>query len=154
MPIPLAQACKQGDAVSQPPRELTEQLSRHQQQHLTFGWDRLSPAERGGLLAQLARINFLVLRSLYSQRDARAAALPPRAQIKPIPVQPKSVTSSTRAAGEEALRRGEVAVLLVAGGQGSRLGFEKPKGMYPVGPVTKKSLFQMHAEKVLATRRR
>ena len=59
-----------------------------------------------------------------------------------------------RRLGEEALRRGEVAALLVAGGQGTRLGFDQPKGMFPIGPVTNKSLFQVHAEKVLATRRR
>ena len=49
---------------------------------------------------------------------------------------------------------GAIAVLVVAGGQGSRLGFEHPKGMFPVGPVSGKSLFQLHAEKVLATARR
>src|SRR5262249_9454643 len=54
----------------------------------------------------------------------------------------------------EALRRGEVAALVVAGGQGSRLGFEHPKGLYPIGPVSDKSLFQIHAEKVLALQRR
>src|SRR5262249_251519 len=56
--------------------------------------------------------------------------------------------------GEEALRRGEVAALVVAGGQGSRLGFEHPKGMFAIGPVSGKSLFQIHAEKVLALSRR
>ena len=45
-------------------------------------------------------------------------------------------------------------MLLVAGGQGSRLGFEHPKGMFSVGPVTNKSLFQIHVEKVLALSRR
>ena len=44
-------------------------------------------------------------------------------------------------------------MLLVAGGQGSRLGFEHPKGMFPIGPVSNKTLFQIHAEKVLALRR-
>ena len=41
-------------------------------------------------------------------------------------------------------------ILLVAGGQGSRLGFEHPKGMYPIGPVTRAPLFQILLEKVLA----
>ena len=53
-----------------------------------------------------------------------------------------------------AFRDGEVAFLVVAGGQGSRLGFEQPKGMFPIGPVSDKTLFQIHAEKVLALSRR
>jgi UDP-N-acetylglucosamine/UDP-N-acetylgalactosamine diphosphorylase len=53
----------------------------------------------------------------------------------------------------EALLAGRVAVVLVAGGQGSRLGFEHPKGMFPIGPVTNASLFQIHAEKILARSR-
>jgi UDP-N-acetylglucosamine/UDP-N-acetylgalactosamine diphosphorylase len=59
-----------------------------------------------------------------------------------------------RGRGEEALTRGEVAVLIVAGGQGSRLGFDLPKGMFPIGPVSNKTLFHVHAEKVLALSRR
>jgi UDP-N-acetylglucosamine/UDP-N-acetylgalactosamine diphosphorylase len=59
-----------------------------------------------------------------------------------------------RRLGEEALRQGQVAAMVVAGGQGSRLGFDHPKGMFPVGPVTNKSLFQIHAEKLLALGRR
>jgi UDP-N-acetylglucosamine/UDP-N-acetylgalactosamine diphosphorylase len=56
-----------------------------------------------------------------------------------------------RTAGEEMLSRGKIAAFLVAGGQGTRLGFDGPKGMFPVTPVKKKSLFQLHAEKLLAT---
>jgi UDP-N-acetylglucosamine/UDP-N-acetylgalactosamine diphosphorylase len=52
------------------------------------------------------------------------------------------------------LRAGAVAYLVVAGGQGTRLGFDHPKGMFPIGPVSGKSLYQLHAEKVLALRRR
>ena len=54
------------------------------------------------------------------------------------------------AAGEKELRAGRVAVLLVAGGQGSRLGFDGPKGAYPIGPLTDAPLFFFHARKVLA----
>ena len=32
----------------------------------------------------------------------------------------------------------------MAGGQGSRLGFEHPKGMYPIGPLSERTLFEMH----------
>src|SRR5205814_10464812 len=71
--------------------------------------------------------------------------------IAPLPdVLPDADDPEARARGEAALKAGEVAALVVAGGQGSRLGFEHPKGMFPVGPVSKKSLFQMHAEKVVA----
>ncbi len=45
-------------------------------------------------------------------------------------------------------------MLLTAGGQGSRLGFDKPKGMYPIGPVSGVSLLQVHLEKALAAQRR
>ena len=56
--------------------------------------------------------------------------------------------------GRGALAAGEVAVVIVAGGQGTRLGFDGPKGCYPIGPVTDRSLFQIHAEKVVALGRR
>ena len=58
------------------------------------------------------------------------------------------------AAATAALTRGEVGAILVAGGQGTRLGFPHPKGMFPIGPVSNKSLFAIHAEKVLALGRR
>lgn len=52
--------------------------------------------------------------------------------------------------GWTALERGEAACLLVAGGQGSRLGFEAPKGCYPLSVVRRKSLFQLFCERCLA----
>ena len=53
-------------------------------------------------------------------------------------------------AGEEELSAGRVAALLVAGGQGSRLGYDGPKGCYSIGPVTGAPLFYFHARKILA----
>ncbi len=52
--------------------------------------------------------------------------------------------------GADALAAGEVGVILVAGGSGTRLGYEGPKGTFPIGPVSSASLFQIHAEKVAA----
>jgi len=53
--------------------------------------------------------------------------------------------------GASAIASGEVGVILVAGGSGTRLGFEGPKGTYPIGPVSGASLFQIHAEKIAAS---
>jgi UDP-N-acetylglucosamine/UDP-N-acetylgalactosamine diphosphorylase len=58
--------------------------------------------------------------------------------------------ADARAAGEAALRAGQVAAFTVAGGQGTRLGFDGPKGTFPVTPVKHKTLFQVFAEKIRA----
>ena len=52
--------------------------------------------------------------------------------------------------GKKMLMDGKVGCLIVAGGQGSRLNYTKPKGLYPVTLVKKKCLFQLFAEKILA----
>lgn len=56
--------------------------------------------------------------------------------------------------GEKVLRAGRVAVLVVAGGQGTRLGFDGPKGVFPITPIKKKSLFQVFAEKIKVAQER
>lgn len=91
------------------------------------------------------------LASLYALRD-EPHPLPPEESIQPPPVAAPGPDS--RALGEQALARGEVAALLVAGGQGTRLGFDRPKGLFTIGPLSGKSLFQLHAEKVLALSQR
>ncbi len=64
--------------------------------------------------------------------------------------QGKFDTKKYKEIGEKALSKGEVAFFIVAGGQGSRLGFEHPKGLFPISPILQKSLFQIHTEKVAA----
>jgi UDP-N-acetylglucosamine/UDP-N-acetylgalactosamine diphosphorylase len=136
------------------PEEIVQQLRKTGQEHVLAFWDRLSETERQELVDQLRNINFDHLRELYRQRDW-AVSLPSVDKIQPVPVVQLSDDScSARQAGEIALRRGEIAVLVVAGGQGSRLGFDHAKGMFPISPVKNKSLFQIHAEKVLALSRR
>lgn len=134
------------------PADLLHRLHTHGQAHVLMGWERLNPSERRSFIEQLTRIDLVELAVLAEQ-----AAQPPEpndTDIAPLPVAPPEASAAERAIGEEALRRGEVAALIVAGGQGSRLGFEKPKGMYPVGPVSGASLFQIHAEKLLALAQR
>jgi UDP-N-acetylglucosamine/UDP-N-acetylgalactosamine diphosphorylase len=135
------------------PDDLRQRLLEFGQEHVLSGWDRLSEDERRSLLDQLRGLDLALLRTLYANRD-HSFAVPPPEKIQPVPVIPAVADGEARLRGEQALRNGEVAVLLVAGGQGSRLGFDHPKGMFAVGPVSNKTLFHIHAEKVLALRRR
>jgi UDP-N-acetylglucosamine/UDP-N-acetylgalactosamine diphosphorylase len=136
------------------PDDLRQRLRQSQQEHVLAWWDKLPDADRQALLAQLQALDLAQLGKLYAQRD-HSYTVPPAERIAPVPViRLGENEAEARLRGEEALRAGEVAVVLVAGGQGSRLGFDHPKGMFPVGPVTGKTLFQIHAEKVLALARR
>lgn len=141
--------------MEHPPEPLVARLRRHQQQHVLDWWHELHGPQRRNLVDQLESLDFDELSSLYEKREHRAT-LPHFDAIVPLPrPQPDPARDQAdRSRGEEAFRRGEVAFLIVAGGQGSRLGFDKPKGLFPVGPVTGKSLFQIHAEKILALQRR
>lgn len=80
---------------------------------------------------------------------------PPKKVVEPAEVVPAAYAATADAQayydhGEDLLRRGKIAVVIVAGGQGSRLGINAPKGVVPVTPVSSKSLFCLHAQKVLA----
>jgi UDP-N-acetylglucosamine/UDP-N-acetylgalactosamine diphosphorylase len=138
----------------QVPEQLRKKLSDYGQYHVLQGWEQLQDPQRRELLEQLRSLDLERLRQLYTERD-KTYQLPPLESIKPVPViRIAPGEEDAPRLGQEALQRGRVAALVVAGGQGSRLGFEHPKGMFAIGPVSNKSLFQIHAEKVLALRRR
>ncbi len=135
------------------PDDLRQRLRQYGQEHVLAFWDTLGDPERRELLDQLRGLNLEQFRGLYAARD-KTYALPSADRIAPVPIARLGDDRQTRDLGEEALRRGEVAALIVAGGQGSRLGFEHPKGMFAISPIKEKTLFQIHAEKVLALSRR
>ncbi len=136
------------------PPDLWHRLRLHHQEHVFSGWESLTQSARRALVEQLSCIDLGEIQSLYARRD-QGQALSSVDRIAPVPMIPHhAIEDADRQAGAEAMARGEVAVLLVAGGQGSRLGFDKPKGMFPIGPISNKSLFQIHAEKVFALNRR
>lgn len=141
--------------MSQPPQSLRQSLQATGQDHVLAGWEQLAPPEQAALVEQLQAIDLPLLQKLFTERDHPVAIVSP-SDIEPIEVLPcpGPRDDEARARGKDALRRGEVGILVVAGGQGSRLGFEHPKGLFPVGSVSRKTLLQIHAEKVLALRRR
>jgi UDP-N-acetylglucosamine/UDP-N-acetylgalactosamine diphosphorylase len=136
------------------PDDLRQRLRHHEQEHVLTGWDRLDADQRAALVRQLRTIDFDELRGLFAKRAVGAEKLDP-ARLTPLPIGgDDSQSLRDRARGEEAFRSGQIAFLVVAGGQGTRLDFDHAKGLYPIGPITGKSLFQMFAEKVLALQRR
>jgi len=136
------------------PADLLARLRRHRQEHVLFGWDGLDSEQRAALVNQLVVIDLAEIDRLYASRN-EPVAVPSADRLAPVPAETAAaIDAETVRRGHEALARGELAVLLVAGGQGTRLGFDKPKGMFPIGPVSNKTLFEIHADKVFALGRR
>ncbi len=148
--------------------ELKSRLEAHGQMHVLRWWGELSASQRQRLARQIDSLDLERIRALWASRqhagqkaqtedlaEGARRAVPP-ASIVRLPQTPQAREDWDRAhqKGEELLQAGRVGALLVAGGQGTRLGFEKPKGMFPIGPVSQASLFQILAEQVLARSRR
>ncbi|NQT19620.1 MAG: UDPGP type 1 family protein [Planctomycetes bacterium] len=130
------------------------------QGHIFRWWDQLDAAGREKLLRQTASVDF----QLVSDLAARHLGAGPEkfsgtiglARVIPLPRTEEQFAERRRMAalGADAIARGEVALFIVAGGQGSRLKFDPPKGTFPICPITDKSLFHLFAEKLTATSRR
>ncbi len=130
-------------------------LEQSGQGHILRFWARLSDAERAGLLAQVAELDFASVARMQGLLAAKASAAAVSEPAAPEVVELSGeARAAAAAAGEEELRAGKVAALLVAGGQGSRLGYDGPKGAYAIGPVTNRPLFYFHARKIVGLCRR
>jgi UDP-N-acetylglucosamine/UDP-N-acetylgalactosamine diphosphorylase len=130
------------------------------QEHLLDFWQQLNAAERESLARQIQSIDFRLIQKLHSQgqdqsnfRDLAMRAGPPSG-FRLDTAKNRFSPDEARARGRQALAAGQVGAILVAGGQGTRLGFDHPKGMFPIGPVSGRTLFQIHIEKLLATAKR
>ncbi len=142
-------------------QDVIDRVYAAKQGHVFRFWNELSDNQKENLLAQLAEIDFALLADLHSKFILSAGNSEPDEKLEPAEFigLPKSEAeragfAKARATGEKAISAGKVAAFLVAGGQGTRLGFPGPKGKFPVSPVKNKTLFQLHAEKILATSRR
>lgn len=140
--------------------DVKRQLATHGQQQLLDHWDRLAADEQRRLAAQIRAVDFeLVARLVRDETKGEdwsavaARAKSPRS-IRLNRTDNEFTVEAARRRGAEALRAGQVGAMLVAGGQGTRLGFDHPKGMYPLGPVSGAFLFQILFEKLLAIGRR
>jgi UDP-N-acetylglucosamine/UDP-N-acetylgalactosamine diphosphorylase len=145
-----------------PEPRLVEQLECHGQGHLLRWWAELDEGQLKRLASEIAAIDFdRIDRLIADLVHGEGEAVPGADRVRPIAAERLPQTDGERVAhrraastGADALAAGEVGVIIVAGGSGTRLGFEGPKGTFPIGPVSSASLFQIHAEKVVALGRR
>jgi UDP-N-acetylglucosamine/UDP-N-acetylgalactosamine diphosphorylase len=127
------------------------------QDHVLRFWDRLSESARAALLAQIASLDIAHLPSLVDRyvRSKEAFALPRSvAPAKCYSLGGPWDRAAYKSKGEALLRAGKIAAFTVAGGQGTRLGFDGPKGAFPGGAVTGKPLFACLADWLTAARQR
>ena len=141
--------------------ELKAAAERHGHGHLFRYAADLNAAEKSQLMAHVSAIEFDVVNKLVADFVKGSAPAPNPSEFNPAPVIPLpsnddelQAQRGARAKGEEAFRRGRIACFLVAGGQGTRLGLNGPKGAFKIGPISDRTLFQLHAEKILALRLR
>ncbi len=139
--------------------QLRERFAAYGQDHVFRFWDRLAPADREALARQALTIDLGELQHTF-QRTLQISA-PSARKLAPAPVErhPKyggnpAHRVEAQARGEALLSDGRVAALVVAGGQGTRLGFEGPKGSLPIGPISDRTLFELQAQKLRGARRR
>ena len=143
--------------------DLLELFSAYKQDDIIEYYKGLTPHEETLFLTNLEGLDFKLVFELHKKFSLGDCA--PFSEesmtISPAPViaipetdKEKEQEQKAKQAGETLLRNGKVAVLIVAGGQGSRLGFEGPKGIYKISPVQQKSLFQLFAEQIKALSKR
>jgi UDP-N-acetylglucosamine/UDP-N-acetylgalactosamine diphosphorylase len=126
------------------------------QQHIFRFWESLDGGRRGQMLKQIGDMDLGLLQHFIQK--SKESAESENLELQPAPIitmkERQEKDEEARREGEEYFRQGKVAAFLVAGGQGTRLGYDGPKGAFPVTPVRGKSLFQLHAEKIRALEKR
>jgi UDP-N-acetylglucosamine/UDP-N-acetylgalactosamine diphosphorylase len=131
-------------------------LKKHNQSHLLTFSEQLSAQKREKLLIQLKNLDFEKIPQWIESliKNPSTEALP--VNFQPVDYYPANISSSEHKEiyekaillGKQLLSQGKVAAFVVAGGQGTRLGFDGPKGNHPISPVKNKTLFQIFAETI------
>lgn len=124
-------------------------LKKYQQEHLLNFYKTLQKEEKEMLLSQILEINFDELISLYNDYQKEISYTD--SLIEPLEhVEEEKLSSNIKEKyikkGEEIISKGGLAVITLAGGQGTRLGLSLPKGFFEIETEPKKSLFQIQSE--------
>lgn len=133
-------------------------LKKHNQSHLLAFLEQLNASQRRNLLAQIEKFDFTEIDGWVANyvKKPAAAAVPvdfapaPFYSLNPVGPEQKRKYNQAKELGRGLISAGKVAAFVVAGGQGTRLGFDGPKGNFPISPVKNKTLFRIFTEIIAA----
>ncbi len=120
-------------------------LSKRGQQHLLDYYDELSATDKETLLNDIENTNFSVLAHV-GQKPKKLGKITPVNAVTSSDI--KRRYSQFESVGLDFLSEGKVAAVLLAGGQGSRLGFKGPKGMFNIGVNRFLSIFEQQMNNI------
>jgi UDP-N-acetylglucosamine/UDP-N-acetylgalactosamine diphosphorylase len=136
---------------------LRQRLTTIGQENVFRFFDKLDRDGKEKLTTQLEALDLPTISELVATQVKTKKAIPLPSDIRPADAYPRTPDANRRtmyaeaeARGAALLKEGKVGAFLVAGGQGTRLGYDGPKGEYPVTPVKNKPLFRVFAEQLLA----
>lgn len=139
-------------------KTLQESYAKEGQGQVFAFYDELSTAEKGRLYERLSSldpkyISEITERALHppqateEDREPKLEPLPESATASMMDSKPEDI-EAWYDSGLDLVAEGKVAVVLMAGGQGTRLGSSAPKGCFNIGLPSEKSLFQIQAERI------
>ena len=125
--------------------EIKFDLKKYGQEHLLNNYENLDENKKKRLLEQLSKIDYELINSLYA--NTKKEIKNEKDIIEPIEYLDKFKLNEQykvyEALGKKAIKEGKLAVVTMAGGQGTRLGHSGPKGTYDIGLDSHKSLFEL-----------
>lgn len=127
--------------------EAYEKLERHGQLHVLKYYDGLPEEKKAALLGQIEGLDFSILQYCKENTTNQKGEIAPLAAMQ-LPEIEKKKEKYTKI-GIEEIRQGKVAAVLLAGGMGTRLGSDHPKGMYDIGLTRPVYIFQRIIENML-----
>ncbi|GMP71134.1 hypothetical protein CsSME_00029664 [Camellia sinensis var. sinensis] len=147
------------NASSSPPQALLERLKDYGQEDAFALWDGLSPEERDLLVKDIESLDLpridRIIRCSFKSQGLPVAAIEPVPEGSVSTVEERKIEEREKwwKMGMKAISEGKLAVLLLSGGQGTRLGSSDPKGCFNIGLPSGKSLFQVQAERILCVQK-